>query len=707
MSSLSWPWSRGIRPVLQAEAAECGLACLTMIARAHGHDVDLPGLRRINPPSIKGTTLEALMAAAASLQLSPRALRLEVDELPQLQLPAILHWDLAHFVVLEKVDRGGIVILDPANGRRRVAMAAVDRHFTGVALELAPVGVFQPITARRRIRLNDLWSRVQNWVSAAAQIITLSLLLQLTALLLPLYLQLTLDQAIGQNNADLLLLLVVGFGLVYLLNAGIAALRSWVQLTVGQSLSYQLGGNVVRHLVRLPVAFFERRHVGDLMSRVGSIEPIKDLLTHGVINAVIDAMLAITTLIVMFLISPSLALVVLATTALYLGTSQLLYPALRRRSEEEIVARAKQDTYLMETMRAMSAIKLHSHEPMRESGWRNLYADVISASYRTGIQQIRLDLAETILFALQFLLVVFVGARAVIDQQLTIGLLIAFLAYRSSFASAAAALIDQVQRWRLVGLHLERLSDIVGEAPEQVTATPRSGLLPPPAVRAEGLTFRYAADDKPVLDDLSFDVPAGAMVAIVGASGAGKSTLMRVLLGLLQPSEGRLLVDGTPLTPATVGAWRVRIGAVMQDDYLLAGTLADNITFFDPRPDEAHMKAVARLARIHDDIMRMPMGYNSLVGDMGTALSAGQRQRVLLARAFYRDPDILFLDEGTANLDPATEAALAETIAQLPITRIVIAHRPALIARSDIVLELADGVLRVAERNSPRTRAYA
>ncbi|HWM85489.1 MAG TPA: cysteine peptidase family C39 domain-containing protein, partial [Kofleriaceae bacterium] len=342
MSGFDWPWSRGIRPVLQAEAAECGLACLTMIAARHGHRVNLPGLRQLHPNSIKGATLDQLMAVASDLGLAPRALRLELDELPQLQLPAILHWDLNHFVVLEEVKRGRVTIVDPAAGRRRLTLDEAGEHFTGVALELSPSPGFRPVEARARTRLTDLWSGLANYGSAAFQILALSLLLQLTVLLMPFFLQLTIDEAIGRGNADLLTLLLVGFAIVYALNGVTAALREWVVLTLGQSLSFQLAGNVVRHLVRLPLGYFERRHVGDLMSRIGSIQPIKTLLTQGILNALVDAALAVTTLIVMVLISPVLTAVVVATSLAYLAWSLLLYPGLRRRTEEEIVARARQ-----------------------------------------------------------------------------------------------------------------------------------------------------------------------------------------------------------------------------------------------------------------------------------------------------------------------------------------------------------------------------
>jgi ATP-binding cassette, subfamily B, bacterial CvaB/MchF/RaxB len=698
MSGIDWPWSRGIRPLLQAEAAECAHACLAMVANHYGHRLNLPGLRQLYPTSMKGTTLAELMALASDLELSPRAVRLELEELGQLQLPAILHWDLNHFVVLEKVGRDWAMIVDPACGRRRMPLKKLGRHFTGVALELSPTPDFRPVQARTKTRLSDLWSRLVNFRGAFLQILGLSLLLQLTALILPFFLQLTVDEAIGQGDTNLLLVLFVAFGAIYLVSGVTEALRSWVVLTLGQSLSFQLSGNVIRHLLRLPVAYFERRHIGDLLSRVGSIQPIRELLTQGIVNALIDFALAITTLVVMWLIHPGMAMIVLATTLVYLGIGLLLYPGLRRRTEEEIIARAGEGTYLMESIRAIRAVKLHSSEALRENGWRNRHAEVVSASYRAQMFGIHLNLAESLLTGFQLLLVVYVGALAVLGQDLTVGLLFAFLAYRTSFTGSAVGIIDQIQSFRLLGVHLERLSDITGERREELRVAHRRQLLPGPAIAARELSFAYSPAEPPIFEGLELDVPAGGFVAIVGPSGAGKTTLLRVLLGLLQPTGGRILIDEVPLGPATNAAWRARIGAVMQDDVLLSGTLADNIAFFDPELDQKRVETAARLARIHEEIVAMPMGYQSLISDMGSALSGGQKQRILLARALYRDPDALFLDEGTANLDEANEAAIADMIAGLPITRIVIAHRAALIERADMVLRLDGGRIEVERR---------
>lgn len=705
MSEVEWPWTRRLRPVLQSEAAECGLAALVMVAQHHGHKVNLTGLRQRFPTSIKGLTLQNLVAIAGDLELAPRPVRLEVDELTQLQLPAVLHWDLNHFVVLERVAGRKATIVDPAIGRRALPLDTLSRHFTGVALELTPTSNFKPVDARPKTRLTDLWSRLTHFRGAFTQVLVLSLMLQLMALIAPFFIQLVVDEAIGQGDASLMLLLLVGFGMVYALQGIIRALRDWVTLTFGQSLSFQLAGNVVRHLLRLPVGYFERRHVGDLLSRIGSIQPIQSLLTSGLVNLIIDAALLVTTLTVMLLISPLLTAIVFIFTMLYLGISQAFYPAIRRRSEEEILARSQEQTHLLETMRSIRAIRLHAHEPAREAGWRNLFADVISATYRSRIFGIHLNLAEDLLFGLSFLLTVYFGALAVIADQLSVGVLLAFLAYRSSFTSSAIALIDQLQSWRLLGLHLERLSDIVTQEKEEARPAAPRVLLAGPEITLDNLSFAYSPTEPAIFDKLDIRLPSGSFVAIVGPSGAGKTTLMRVLLGLLPPTSGKVVVDGVPLGPQTLSTWRGRIAAVMQDDYLLSGTLSDNISFFDPAADEGLVEQFARLARIHDDIAKMPMGYHSLVSDMGAALSSGQRQRILLARALYRDPDALFLDEGTANLDPDTEAEIADMIASLPITRIVIAHRPALVERADIVLRLDGTGMTRLDRPGARTLA--
>lgn len=686
------PWVTKPRPMLQSEAAECALACLAMVAAHYGHKVNIGGLRRRFPVSMKGATLAQLVEIASELDFAPRALRLEIDEIGELQLPAILHWDLNHFVVLESIGKDSVSVLDPAVGRRKIGIRKLSDHFTGVALELTPAADFEPIDERVKIRLSDLWSKLVNFKSALMQVLGLSILLQLTALALPFFMQLTVDEAIGQADSNLLVLLALGFGIVYVINLLIAALRSWVVLTLGQSISFQLTGNIVRHMLRLPTRYFESRHIGDLMSRFRSAQPVQELLTQGFVNAIIDAFLAITTLVVIAIISIPLTIVVVVTLLIYLAIRLAMYPAIRHLTEEEIIADAKEDTYLMETMRSIRAIKLHLNEPLRENSWRNRYAEVISANYRLSRYEILGELAQGVISSLQYILIVLIGAAAVIANEMTLGVLLAFLVYRTSFVDSVNSLIEQAEDWRLLSVHLERLSDIIAEKKEELPrGKPRLKTSPGPGIEIDKVSFRYGSDQNVVLDDLSFSIPPGSMVSIVGPSGAGKSTLLRIMLGLAQPDSGEVRVDDKPLTTGEISTWRGRVAAVMQDDQLLSGSITDNITFFQDQPNMDWVERAAKYAEIHETIVAMPMGYQSLIGDMGNALSAGQRQRIMLARALYRVPDVLFLDEGTANLDEETENIIADRLARLKITRVAITHRPALVERSDLVFRLADG----------------
>lgn len=681
--------------IRQAEAAECGLACLAMVARAHGAKVDLNGLRARFGVSLRGASLRSLMRMANEFGFGTRAVRLhDLQHLERLKLPAVLHWDLSHFVVLTQVKRR-LTVLDPALGVRRMDLEEFSKHFTGVALELTPSAGFDPPDLRRRTGLSDLWSRITGWKRAALQLLVLSSVLQLAVLAFPFYLQLAIDEAVASFDLDVLLLLALGFGALQLINGVTEAARSWVILTLGQSLTFQMVGNLFRHLLRLPVDFFGKRHVGDIISRMASTEPIQKALTQSVVAALLDGALLVVTAIVIFVYSWRLSLVVLVAVALHVAISLLAFPLLRTREEEEIVARASEQTHLIESIRASTVIKLFGHETEREAAWRNKFADVINAGVRVGKVEILVAFSQNVLFGLQTILVVYLGARMVIEQQgFSVGMLFAFMSYRQQFADRVVGLVQRGIEFRMLGLHLERLSDIVQAEREHGLdqgGAVRTTLLG--AVELERVSFRYAPGEPFVFEDLSLKVKPGEFVAVVGPSGGGKTTLLKVMLGLLAPTSGELRVDGRQLHQIGLEAWRTQTGVVSQDDQLLSGTIADNIAFFDPELDMDRVAACASAARVHEDIMRMPMNYLSLVGDMGTALSGGQRQRIILARALYREPKVLFLDEGTANLDEATEREIGDLIAALPITRIVVAHRPELVRRADRVVEMVGGQL--------------
>jgi len=676
--------------VLQTEVTECGLACLTMIGRYHGHDIDLNVLRKKHLISMTGASLKSIMAIAGSLQLAARPLKVDLDQLHKLQLPAILHWDLNHYVVLKAVKGDKVHIVDPGIGLRMMRLSKVSDHFTGIALELSPTAEFSPIEARLKPHLSLLWSRLIGLKRAVFQTLTLSIILQFIVLSAPFYLQLVVDGALAQQDYGLLKALAIGFGGLMVLRALSEAVRSWAILIYGNQMSLQMVGNVFRHLIRLPTSYFEKRHVGDIISRMGSTVPIQEALTQSIVSVLIDGVMAVLMLVILYLYSPVLGTIVLISVALLAITTLLIYPHLRRTQEEAIYAKAMENTHVIESIRASTTVKLFGREAQREAAWRNLYTDFINANVEYGKFTIWQKFAETLLTGLQIVIVVWAAAKMMMgsDGAFTLGMLVAFLAYRQYFTDSVTQLLQKAIEFRLLSLHLDRLSDIIFSEEEKLDES--SAVLPElkGQIELNNISFRYSDTDPWIVQDYSLTLEPGSMTTLTGLSGGGKTTLMKLILGLYEPSKGTILIDGEPLSALGIRNWRQHIGVVMQDDKLLSGTIADNISFFDPEMDMEKVVEAACKAQIHDEITAIPMNYASMVGDMGSILSGGQKQRVLLARALYHNPKVLFLDEGTANLDVKTEKIIVDVIAKMPITRVIVAHRPAFIKASNRVLTL-------------------
>jgi ATP-binding cassette subfamily B protein RaxB len=704
LEGLQWGWRRRLPMMLQTEAAECGLACLAMIGRYYGHDVDLAGLRGRFPTSLKGVNLARVMAMATALDFTTRPVRLELEELGDLRTPCILHWDLNHFVVLKGVRGRHVVIHDPAHGERKLTFNEVSDHFTGVALELTPAADFKPVEARQKISLKALTGKVRGLAPAMVHILLLALVLEVFALVGPFYMQLVLDQAVVSADRGLLMLLGIGFFAVMTFQTLISSAQSWVVTRFGTVLNLQWVNNLFRHMLKVPMRWYETRHVGDIVSRFGSVGAIQDALTTDFIGSLLDGLMSVITLAVLFLYSVKLTLLVLALFTAYLLIRLISFRPFYRLNEEQIVCSAKQETEMLETIRGALPIKLGNKQSERSARYANAMVETSNRSLAMQRFSILFGGLNGWLSGAGHVALIWLAALMVLNGQFTVGMLVAFVSYAGQFTGRAGSLVDYAMKLRMLKLHAERIADIALAEPEKHTEPQWQGPSPEVSLELRHVSFRYDDDAPWVLKDCSLRLEAGESVAIVGPSGCGKTTLAKLMLGLLAPAEGDILYGGVDIRQLGLYRYRRQIGAVMQDDQLFAGSIAENISFFDPAASQDAIQIAARMAAIDADIRAMPMGYESLVGDMGSALSGGQKQRVILARALYRKPSVLVLDEATSHLDPTSEMHINAFITQMAATRLIIAHRQETVAKADRILRCENGIVQPVHLGGEATR---
>ena len=699
--SLNFSGRRKTPLVLQTEAAECGLACLAMVAGAHGYRSDLATLRGKHSISLKGTTLKHLISIASHLHLNSRPLRLEMRALQHLRLPAILHWDMNHFVVVTKVGRRKAQILDPNFGRRTLSFDEISKHFTGVALELTPNEQFERKTEVQRVTIRQLIGRLPGLSRTLGQLFLLAFVAELFAIASPMFMQLVLDHAVVAGDRELLTVLGIGFLLLTFIKIGVSTLRSWVALYLNTTMNLQMLARLFSHLLQLPMSYFGRRHLGDLTSRFDSMHAIQHTVTTNFMEAMLDGIMAVALAAMMLIYSWQLSLVVFAATFLYGVLRIIRYRPLRDSTEDHIVCAARQESNLLETLRGMQSLKLFNRQDQRVAGYQNLMVETFNADIR--IQKLRMifQALNNVLFGIEHITVIWMGAALLLKGGFSFGMLFAFLSYKSQFTTRMSNVIDNAIDFKMLDVHRGRVADIALTEPEKnMTGASIAPHVLSSEIEVRNLSFRYADSEPYILRNLNLRIEKGQSIAIVGPSGCGKTTLLKVLMGLLPPTEGEVLIGGVNLQRLSTAQYRNLIGTVMQEDQLFSGSILDNIAFFDPQPNLERVETCARLASIHDDVLAMPMGYQTLVGDMGTVLSGGQKQRVLLARAFYKKPRILLLDEATSHLDVTRERQVSEAISYLRLTRIIVAHRRETIASADRIFRLGEETpshLRIAK----------
>ncbi|EOL5529166.1 colicin V export peptidase/ABC transporter CvaB [Escherichia coli] len=682
-------WQRRVPVIHQTETAECGLACLAMICGHFGKNIDLIYLRRKFNLSARGATLAGINGIAEQLGMATRALSLELDELRVLKTPCILHWDFSHFVVLVSVKRNRYVLHDPARGIRYISREEMSRYFTGVALEVWPGSEFQSETLQTRISLRSLINSIYGIKRTLAKIFCLSVVIEAINLLMPVGTQLVMDHAIPAGDRGLLTLISAALMFFILLKAATSTLRAWSSLVMSTLINVQWQSGLFDHLLRLPLAFFERRKLGDIQSRFDSLDTLRTTFTTSVIGFIMDSIMVVGVFVMMLLYGGYLTWIVLCFTTIYIFIRLVTYGNYRQISEECLVREARAASYFMETLYGIATVKIQGMVGIRGAHWLNMKIDAINSGIKLTWMDLLFGGINTFVTACDQIVILWLGAGLVIDNQMTIGMFVAFSSFRGQFSERVASLTSFLLQLRIMSLHNERIADIaLHEKEEKKPEIEIVAHMGPISLETNGLSYRYDSQSAPIFSALSLSVAPGESVAITGASGAGKTTLMKVLCGLFEPDSGRVLINGIDIRQIGINNYHRMIACVMQDDRLFSGSIRENICGFAEEMDEEWMVECARASHIHDVIMNMPMGYETLIGELGEGLSGGQKQRIFIARALYRKPGILFMDEATSALDSESEHFVNVAIKNMNITRVIIAHRETTLRTVDRVISI-------------------
>ena len=690
--------------ILQMTPNECGAACLAMVLTYYGRETTVNESRKQLHSGRDGVTARAIAQAARALGLRVKAFSMEPAGLAQVQAPAILHWGFDHFMVLERWSPRAVEVVDPAIGRRRLSAEELNAGFTGVVLTLEPGADFQRQRAQDKLSWRSYLGQLLRTPGSAgllAQVLVATALLQLLGLAFPLFTKVLIDTILPQQAFSLLTVLGIGMVLLVLSLVVLSYLRSALALYLETRLDIHVMLGFFEHMLRLPFRFFHERTSGDLLMRLGSIAMIREVLTGDSVSALLDGAMALFYLVVLFAWWPwygVLALVVGGLqVALLLGSTRRLYHL----TERDLTAQAESQSYLVEALTGIATLKASAAEERALDHWSNLFFKQLNLSLQRSHLTTLVETGREGLGALAPVILLWVGALWVLNGDMTLGTMLALNTLAIAFLGPLSSLVSTVQEVQLIGANLARIADVLETAPEQDPQTVQAAPELSGRIEVRNASFRYHANAPWALDDVSLTVEPRQKIAVVGRTGSGKSTLSLLLLGLYPLNEGEILYDGQPLQGLDYRSLRSQFGVVLQEPSLFSGSIRRNIAANDPDLPLEQIVAAAQLAAIHDEIIQMPMGYETVIAEGGIDLAGGQRQRLALARALAHRPAILLLDEATSHLDVMTEAAVDRNLSDLACTRVVIAHRLSTVRNADLILVLDQGV--VVERGDHDT----
>jgi ABC-type bacteriocin/lantibiotic exporter with double-glycine peptidase domain len=693
--------SRRVPVILQMNAVECGAACLAMILNYHGRQTDVGECRdrcRMGPG---GLTALNIVQAAREIGLHVNALSLSPNALDEITLPAIVHWDFNHFLVLERWLPGKVQVVDPGVGRRELTAEEFDAGFTGVILTFEPGEQFVRTQASARPLPDSCLKRLlaaPGIFRVLGQILGASLALQGFGLLLPLLTKVLVDRLLPLRMGDLVTALGFGTVMMLLAQGAVSYLRALLFLYLKGRIDSYMTLGFFEHLLTLPFSFFQQRTTGDLLMRLASNTQVREALTNQVISTLLDGSLVSLYIVILTRVDIRFGMFALALGLLQIAVLLATSRPMRVLMDRDLAAGAESQSYLVEALAGIGIFKASGAEDRVLKHWSGLFAKHLRISLERGQLSSTVDVITGTLRTAAPVVLLWVGAHRVLDGSMTLGTMLALNGLAASFLAPIGSLVVTSQHLQFVRSYLARLTDVMDAEPEQDPGRTQVAPRMSGRIDLKDVSFRYGPDLPPAVKGVSLTVDAGQKIALVGRTGSGKSTLAMLLLGLYEPGEGEIRYDGIPLRQLNHRMLRRQFGVVLQESPLLSGSIYRNITLNDPEVSMEQVVDATRRAHIHDDIMRMPMRYETRLSEGGSCLSGGQRQRLALARALVRQPAILLLDEATSHLDTVTERAVDRGLSDLCCTRIVIAQRLSTVVNADLILVLDHG--EVVERGT-------
>jgi ATP-binding cassette subfamily B protein len=694
-------WKRKILPrrrvpvLTQMSATECGAACLAMVLSYYGHKTSVAEVSNDCGVGRDGLSALSIVRAARSYRLQVKAISSDLDNFQYISLPAIVHWQFNHFLVVEKWTPHGIEVVDPATGRRKLTMAEFDAGFTGICVTLWPGRGF--VRRKGVPRFAMLRRYIVNAIKVASaslfQVLISSLISLLFGFIMPITTEFVIDKIIPQSLYNGLLVFGLGMLIFMLATLVLETIRSviLVKLTVLIDASLVLG--FFDHLIALPLKFFQLRSSGDIISRMESNTVIRNTINAQLIGMLLDSCSVVVYLVILYIYSPLFAALSfgfgLLQILLVLATTRPLLSLLNRSLERQ----SRSLGYLTEVLSGIAALKAAGIEQLARDRWAGFFFAEMDATVRRDYFSTFVMMAERFLISLSPLVLLLVGAKEVMDGILSLGTMLALQSLSASFLMPLTSLANAGRQIQLAYAHLDRVADIMQAEPEQKDLSP----IPTPRltghIRLADVGFQYDPNSPPVLHNINLTIKPGQKVAIVGRSGAGKSSLGKLLLALYLPTQGEIFYDNLPLHKLNYREVRAQFGVVMQDVGVFSGSIRENISMGIPGITLDEVIQAAVLADLHNDIIQMPMDYETQVSEGGSSLSGGQRQRLALARALVRCPSVLLLDEATSSLDVVTEQRVEANLRRLPCAQIIIAHRLSTIRNADMILAVDQGTI--------------